>query len=118
MDIKTELAKRLDGHPLYSQEKVESIKNHIVYAKLYSAFGRGTWHITEYSPEKGIAFGYVMDLMEDEWGYIDINELIDVRHPIGLPAIRMDAKFEPRMFHEVLAAHEPHRPIQVVVIEA
>lgn len=118
MDIKTELAKRLAGHPLYSQEKVSPINNHMVYAKLYSAFGSGTWYITEYSPEKGVAFGYVMDLFDDEWGYIDINELIDVRHPIGLPAIRMDSKFEPRVFHEVLTAHVAHTPIQVVVIEA
>jgi Protein of unknown function (DUF2958) len=115
MDIKTELATRLAGHPLYSQEKIESIQNHIVYAKLYNAFGSGTWYITEYNPEKGIAFGYVMELFDDEWGYISIDELTEVQHPMGLPCIRMDTQFEPRVFHEVLAAHVPHTPIKVTV---
>jgi Protein of unknown function (DUF2958) len=114
LDIKAQVAKRLEGHRLYSQENTK-FPMQTVYAKLYSAFGHGTWYITEYHPVRGMAFGYVMDLGDDEWGYIDMNELIAVRHPTGLPAICLDAKFEPRVFHEVRAMHVPHRPIQVVV---
>ena len=103
--VKLELAKRLAAYPLYSQEKTTSVQQHIVSAKLYNAFGAGTWYITEYRPETGIAFGYVMGLDYDEWGYISIDELLEVRHPAGLPAIRLDGEFAPRVFHEVLAAH-------------
>jgi Protein of unknown function (DUF2958) len=116
--VKAELAKRLAAYPLYSQEKKKTVQQHMVSAKLYNAFGAGTWYITEYRPETGIAFGYVMGLDHDEWGYIGIDELLEVNHPTGLPAIRLDTWFVPCSFKEVLAAHVPYRAIKVIVLRA
>lgn len=40
------------------------------------------------------AFGYVTGLMEDEWGYINVDELADLRFH-GIPAIEIDRFFKP-----------------------
>ena len=59
------------------------LKDKIVFAKLFNAYGSGTWYLTEYDPENQIAFGYVEGLVEDlfcdEWGYISIEELADLK---------------------------------------
>ena len=48
--------------PLYSQEEVKDPK---VIAKLFDPCGSATWFITEYCPERKLAYGYVCGLGTD-----------------------------------------------------
>ena len=70
-----EILKKLP--PLYGNEnkKPDEIK---VPLKLFNPSGIGTWYITEYNPETGIAFGWC-DLGYPELGYIYLNELLSIR---------------------------------------
>lgn len=94
MDIKAELAKRLGSQPLHSQEKAD---DPVVHAKLFNAFGAGTWYLTEYDGED-IAFGYVTDLAFDEWGYVSIDDLAALCLPNGTSRIECDLWFEATAF--------------------
>lgn len=89
-----EVAKRLADYPLYSQEAAD---DQLVVMKLFHAFGAGTWYLTEYDPEKRIAFGYVTGLGGDEWGYSSIEELAGITFH-GVPAIEVDLYFSPTRF--------------------
>ncbi len=69
-------------YPLYSQEHEE---DQLVIAKLFDPTGSATWPLTQYDREQKVAFGYVMSLQEDEWGYISLNELESIeRYGIGI----------------------------------
>jgi len=68
-------------YPLYSQEHV---KDPIVIAKLFDPCGSATWYLTEYDPVEKIAFSYVVELAEDEWGYTSLIELESIERPFGL----------------------------------
>lgn len=76
MQLHDELRKRCEKYPLYSQENV---RDPIVCAKLFFPIGSATWYVTEYNPIKQTAFGYVTGLTYDEWGYISIPELQEVK---------------------------------------
>jgi hypothetical protein len=56
-------------YPLYSQEH-ES--DPLVIAKLFDTCGSASWFLFEYDPAEKIAFGYVVGLQEDEFGYISL----------------------------------------------
>ena len=61
-------------YPLYTQDWV---KNPIVIAKLF--VWNITWYLTEYDKETKAAFWYVTWMGWDEFGYIHIQELEEVR---------------------------------------
>jgi len=46
-----------------------------VIAKLFDPCSAATWFLTEYDPVERIAFGYVVGLQEDEFGYISLTEI-------------------------------------------
>jgi Protein of unknown function (DUF2958) len=94
MDIKAEAAKRLAGHLLYSQENAD---DPVVHAKLFHAYGAGTWYLTEYDGND-TAFGYVTGLHADEWGYVSIDELAALHIGGSVPRIECDLCFEPTAF--------------------
>ncbi len=78
--------------PLYANEdkKPEETK---VPLKLFNPVGRGTWYITEYSPEEDMGFGWC-DLGEPELGYVSLAELRSVKLRFGL-TIERDAHWDP-----------------------
>lgn len=81
---------------LYGTEKVP---DPIVHVKLFTPDSNWTWFITEYDPTEKRAFGLVAGL-ETELGYIDLNELEEVRGPLGLP-IERDLSWKPKSLSEV-----------------
>ena len=84
--------KQMAEYPLYSQENSD---DPIVLVKFFNPAGTGTWLITEYSPGKHLAFGYVMGLGGDEFGYISLNELEMIKLSYGL-SIERDIYFKPK----------------------
>lgn len=78
-------------YPLYSQE---NNSDPMVVAKLFNAYGAATWYVTEFNPDTKIAFGFVVGLGEDEWGYTSLTELESVKHPVlKVPVIERDLYF-------------------------
>lgn len=55
--------------------------------KLFDPTSNWTWYIAEYDPETRRAFGRVHGF-EDEYGYIDMKEIVDQRGRFGLPIER------------------------------
>ncbi len=80
-----EILKKLPQLYANEEKSPEEIK---VPLKLFNPSGVGTWYITEYNPETGIAFGWC-DLGYSELGYVDLNELLSIRFkPFGLKVER------------------------------
>lgn len=97
MELKAQVAKCLADHPLYSQERAN---DPVVHCKLFHAYGSGTWYLTEYDG-RDTAFGYVTGLVEDEWGYVSIDELAALRLAGSVPRIECDRHFEPVVFSKL-----------------
>ena len=72
----TQLAEALEGYPLYSQDG----KGKEAVCRADFALGSVRWFILEGNREDDVVilFGIVIGLMEDEYGYISLNELSDV----------------------------------------
>jgi hypothetical protein len=77
-------------YSLYSQEN-ES--DPLVVAKLFDPCGSASWFLTEYDPVEKIAFGYVVGLQEDEYGYISLAEMESIKGPLGI-GIEQDLYFQ------------------------
>jgi hypothetical protein len=77
-----EIAKTLP--PLYSTENIE---DPIVHVKLFTPDSSWTWMLTEYSPEERLGFGLAIGF-EEELGYFSLDEMEEVRGPLGLPIER------------------------------
>ena len=75
----TQLAEALEGYPLYSQDG----KGKEAVCRAVFALGPVRWFILEGNREDDdvILFGIVVGLMEDEYGYISLNELSDMSSP-------------------------------------
>ena len=80
----------------------EDSKNPIVIAKFFNPAGRGTWYATEYDEETEIFFGYVSIFGDhnDEWGSFSLEQLKNVKLPLGL-YIERDRGFEEKRFNEL-----------------
>jgi hypothetical protein len=97
MKIVTEEFEELfKDYPLYSQEEVD---DPLVVAKLFDPTGSATWFLTEYNSNDKIAFGYVVGLIEDEWGYVSLTELESIERPFGL-TIERDLYFRQKRMSE------------------
>ena len=70
--------------PLYSQDGNPDAP---VVVKLFDPCSNWTWYATEYDPEHGFFFGFVVG-HEEELGYFSLGELKDVRNRLGLPLER------------------------------
>jgi len=66
--------------------------------KLFNPTGAGSWFLSEYDPATRQAFG-VADILDREYGYIDMAELVAYRGRFGLP-IERDLSWEPRPLAE------------------
>ena len=72
--VTPEFEKLFEKYPLYSQE---GSKDPIVNAKLF-VWGI-TWYLTEYDKDSKTAFWYTTGLGEDEFWYIHIPELEEIK---------------------------------------
>ena len=71
---------------LYEQEGKGS--NAIAYVKLFTPDSNYTWFITEYSEEENICFGLITTLEEKELGYFSLDEISNIKGPLGLKVER------------------------------
>lgn len=82
---------------LYAQD---GVKDKTIYMKLFCPWGTATWYVAEYDPEEKVFFGYVTGFYEDEWGYASLDELEQIKGPMGLK-IERDLCFQPKKFSEL-----------------
>ena len=83
----------------------ENTKDPICHIKLFTPDSNWSWYITEISKEdNNTCFGYVVG-HESELGYFNLDELNEVRGPLGLP-IELDSSFKPTVLSEVKKLHE------------
>jgi hypothetical protein len=91
----------LTGTPkLYAQE--DKGDEALVHVKLFDPTGSWTWFVTEFDPTENTAFGLVNG-HETEVGYIDINELANIRGRMGI-GIEIDMHFKPQTLAACRAA--------------
>jgi hypothetical protein len=93
--LSKELAEQLPR--LYANEELGLAAQALV--KFFTPDSNWTWYATEYDPENRIFFGYVIGF-EDELGYFSLDELEEVRGPLGLP-IERDEHFKPSSLEEI-----------------
>lgn len=77
--VTKEIVKKLDSHPLYSQESKGLDAQ--VLVKYFNPYGSGTWLITEAEKQENgdyLLFGY-MHIFEWEWGYILLSEILNTK---------------------------------------
>lgn len=93
----TQLEEALNGFPLYSQDG----KGKEAICRAIFALGGVRWFILEGNKEGNdlIMFGIVVGLMEDEYGYISLNELSEVEldlsaHGMGKLQVRQQEDFK------------------------
>ena len=94
----TQLEEALKGYPLYSQDG----KGKDAICRAIFALGGVRWFILEGEKEGNdtILFGIVIGLMEDEYGYISLNELSEIeldltRQGFGKLQVRQQENFQP-----------------------
>jgi len=66
--------------------------------KYFTPDSSWTWYVVEYDPEQRLCFGLVIG-HEREFGYFSLEELEQVRGPMGLP-IERDLHFDPQPVSE------------------
>jgi hypothetical protein len=66
--------------------------------KLFDPTGSWTWFVSEYDPKTHECFGLVKGF-EEELGYFNMDELIEIRGQFGLPLER-DIHWTPRLLEE------------------
>lgn len=98
--IDKEFLSLLGNYPFYSQEKAS---DPLVVVKLFDIAGTATWYLTEYDPETKTAFGYVTGLNTDEWGYVHLPELEELKH-FGIPRIERDLYFVQKPIGELVSS--------------
>ena len=69
-------------------------------AKLFSPYSNWTWYITEMDRETGQCFGLVEGL-ETELGYFDLDELAETTVLGGVPAVERDLYWQPMTLGEI-----------------
>ncbi|MEM8858904.1 MAG: DUF2958 domain-containing protein [Chloroflexota bacterium] len=83
---------------LYGTEHQKDFEK-IVWVKLFTPRSDWTWYITEYDPNKQIAFGLV-DGFEREWGYISIQEIDEMN--ADFCSVERDLHFDPITYGELV----------------
>lgn len=89
--LTSEIIKKLEKYPLYSQDKKEKKE---VIVKFFGG-GSWTWYVVEGNKmENGDweFFGYVKGI-EDEWGYFTLSELQSIKFPPFNLGIERDMYF-------------------------
>lgn len=80
--------------------ETEAVKDPLCYIKLFTPDSNWTWYIIEVSNEdKNLCFAYVVG-HESELGYVSLDELEELRGPLGL-AVERDTSFTPTLLSVV-----------------
>ena len=94
----SQLEEALKGFPLYSQNG----RGKDAVCRAVFALGSVRWFILEGEAEENdiILFGIVIGLMEDEYGYISLNELSEIEldltaQGLGKLQVRQQPNFQP-----------------------
>lgn len=85
--------------PLYSTENIAT-KDKIVKVKFFSPDSSLIWLGVEFDKKKKLFFGYVKSLYLGEWGYFSLEELEEVKGPLGLD-IERDLYFKEQPFGKI-----------------
>ena len=64
-----------------------------IHVKLFNPMGNERWYLIEYNPETEVAFCYVTGMIDDELGYVSLNELKNLKLPSGM-SIERDRYFD------------------------
>ncbi len=89
--LQERLRRRCEGYPLNKQ------RNHpdpVLCAKLYWPVGKARWYIAGYSPKTMLAYGFVVGVGKDEWGYFSVASLLETRIG-GIMPVKLDENFGP-----------------------
>lgn len=65
----------------------------IVCARLYWPIGRASWYIVGYNPRTYVAYGYVVGVGADEWGYFSVPSLLECKIA-GVVPVKLDEGFK------------------------
>jgi hypothetical protein len=90
MKIEEELLARSRRVPPHQAHESDPV----LFAKLYWSVGKARWFIAQYDHRLGIAYGFVVGVGADEWGYFSIPELL-ASSLAGVDPLRLDASFQP-----------------------
>lgn len=85
------IRKRCEGYPLNAQLDVT---DPIVCAKLYWPIGTARWYVIGYNPETDVAYGFIVGVGTDEWGYFSVGSLLETLIA-GVMPVRLDDDFVP-----------------------
>tara|TARA_R110000787_G_scaffold232093_1_gene339349 strand:+ start:368 stop:685 length:318 start_codon:yes stop_codon:yes gene_type:complete len=86
------LTKEIEAKLTKAIPEQESNKPHL---KLFNPCGAGTWLLSEYDPDTRTLFGLCdLGMGSPELGYVSLDELIEIKLPLGL-RIERDLHWEP-----------------------
>jgi hypothetical protein len=84
---------------LYDTEGIEA-EEKVIHMHFF--IGGCDWYVAEYDPEERVFFGYAIlnnDFINSEWGYISLDELIEVKK--GFVEVDRDLHFKPKKAGEI-----------------
>ncbi|PRM99509.1 DUF2958 domain-containing protein [Aliarcobacter cryaerophilus] len=84
--------------PLYATENIAT-KDKIVKIKFFTPDSNWTWYAVEYDKNEKIFFGFVNGHYP-EWGYFSLEELEQIKGPLGLH-IERDIHFKEQPFGQI-----------------
>ena len=88
--------------PLYA---TENTADPTVHVKFFTPDSSWTWFVTEFDPAQRLCFGYVIG-HDRELGYFSLEELEDLRGPLGLP-VKRDLYFQPCPLSQIQKSAHP-----------
>ena len=92
------LTKAIKEKLIANHKEQDGTKEFKAVLKLFNPTGIGTWYLSELDPETNNAFGLCC-LHEKEFGYVNLNELLDFKGQFGL-GIERDRFFKPKLLEE------------------
>ena len=92
------LTKAIKEKLIANHKAQDGTKSFKAVLKLFNPTGIGTWYLSELNPENNNAFGLCC-LHEEEFGYVNLDELLEVKGQFGL-GIERDRLFTPKTFDE------------------
>ena len=84
--------------PLYATEKIATAEK-IIKIKFFTPDSSWSWYVVEWDKEEKIFFGYIQGHY-GELGYFSLEELEEVRGPLGLK-IERDLHFKEQPFGNI-----------------
>ena len=99
----------MKDYPYRSQSEKE-LKDIVIPVKLFDVWWTIKWWLSEYDPQSKVAFGYVTEFYEDEWGTVSLEELEELELVIDIsdfgniwkiPRVEVDKYFKPTKFPDL-----------------